>query len=501
MPQVWKIKPNEFPVLITPAVITFVLPEISYGDQTLLNATSDNNAVPIVYKDNYGNEIIGGLLIAKNAGTVTISAFQAASEDFLQSTLSIRLTIQKKELTVTANSASRLYGASNPAFSFSYQGFVNGDTEAKITEPVAVTTANVNSNAGNYSIYFSGGSSTNYKFVYKTGTLTVQKRDLQAKPDNASRLYGYANPAFNLSYSGFVNGNTVADIALKPTVATTAAINSNVGEYTITCSGGSAVNYNLVYGTGILTITKAPLTVSVGSTSRNYGASNPVFAVTYSGFRNSDSKTSLTVQPQAVCAAVQNSNVGTYPITVSGGNATNYSFTYMPDTLMITKAPLTITAENKQRNKGEENPSFTLLYAGFKNSENQSVLDVLPTVSCVAGINSPAGIYDIVLAGGSDNNYNYTLVYGKLEVTNPSSLAEINSLEISIYPNPAKDYIFIKSEQPIEKVEIFNQSGICVLRNENVVEKLDVSSLANGLYFARIYIAGKLTTKKIIINI
>jgi len=71
---------------------------------------------------------------------------------------------------------------------------------------------------------------------------------------------------------------------------------------------------------------------------------------------------------------------------------------------------------------------------------------------------------------------------------------------LQIYPNPAKDYIFIRSEYPIEKIEIYNQSGICVLINDNVTDKLDISSLAGGFYFARIHVAGMPVSKKIVIN-
>ena len=419
MPQVWKIKPNEFPMLIVPAVITFVLPEISYGDQILLNATSDNNAVPIVYKDNYGNKITGGLLIAKNAGTVTITASQAASEDFLETSLSIRVTINKKELTITPNSASRLYGESNPAFSLSYSGFVDGDTEAKIT---------------------------------------------------------------------------------KPTASTTATIYSNVGNYNITCFGGNATNYNFVYKTGILEINKAQLTATADNKTREYGNTNPSLTISYSGWKNGDNLNLLTTQPTATCSATQTSNTGTYPINVQGGVANNYNFVYNTGTLTLTKAPLNIRAEDKKREQNQPNPEFTLAYSGFKNNETASVLDVLPTISCAANINSPAGFYDIVLSGGSDNNYSYNFVDGKLEVTATSDLAEINSSEISLYPNPTKDYLFIQSDYPIEKVEIYNQSGICVLRNENVTDNLDVSSLTSGLYLVRIYLRETTVTKKVVIR-
>jgi len=71
---------------------------------------------------------------------------------------------------------------------------------------------------------------------------------------------------------------------------------------------------------------------------------------------------------------------------------------------------------------------------------------------------------------------------------------------LQVFPNPAKDYLFIQSESPVKKIEIYNQSGVCVLTNDNITDKLDVSSLVNGTYFARIYIDGTPLTRKIIVE-
>jgi len=193
-------------------------------------------------------------------------------------------------------------------------------------------------------------------------------------------------------------------------------------------------------------------------------------------------------------------NAGTAYITASVAGDNNYYTADSVQQLTVNKAPLTITAEDKQRKQGEDNPSFTLSYSGFKNNENESVLDILPTIYCAANINSPVGFYDIVLSGDSDNNYSYTLINGKLEVTSQTGLAEIKASNISVYPNPAKHYLYIKSDKPIKKIEIYNQSGACVLMNESVMEKLDISRLANGAYLARIYVNGGAATKKIVIK-
>jgi hypothetical protein len=84
------------------------------------------------------------------------------------------VTITAVPLTITANNATRAFGAANPAFSAAYAGFVNGDTPASLSGTLAcTTTANATSPAGNYPITCSGQTSANYTITYVPGVLTV----------------------------------------------------------------------------------------------------------------------------------------------------------------------------------------------------------------------------------------------------------------------------------------------------------------------------------------
>jgi hypothetical protein len=77
-------------------------------------------------------------------------------------------------LAITANNATRAFGAPNPAFSASYAGFVNGNTPASLTGTLAcTTTATATSPAGTYPITCSGQTSANYTITYVPGALTV----------------------------------------------------------------------------------------------------------------------------------------------------------------------------------------------------------------------------------------------------------------------------------------------------------------------------------------
>ncbi|MEO1100186.1 MAG: MBG domain-containing protein, partial [Bacteroidota bacterium] len=234
------------------------------------------------------------------------------------------LTVNQAILTVTADDRSRTYGSSNPALTVSYLGFVNGDDASDLTTaPTASTAATVTSDVGGYAITASGGVDDNYTFNYVDGTLTVTPTPLTATAEDKSKTYGSANPALTIAYSGFLNGDTAADIT-APGISTSATITSGVGAYPVTLSSGGATNYTLSLVNGTLTVNQAILTVTADDRSRTYGSSNPALTVSYLGFVNGDDASDLTTAPTTSTAATVTSDVGGYAITASGGVDDNY---------------------------------------------------------------------------------------------------------------------------------------------------------------------------------
>ena len=183
------------------------------------------------------------------------------------------------------------------------------------------------------------------------------------------RAYGATNPVFTVSYSGFANGDTNSVLTGAPVVTTTAATNSPVGTYAITVSAGTLAttnnNYFFSFTNGTLTVNPAALTVKASNTNRLYGATNPVFTASYSGFVNGETNTVLTGAPGLTTGAKTNSPVGGYVITNTIGslNATNYTFSLTNGTLTINQSALTVTASNRSKAYGQ-----TVVFAGTEFS-------------------------------------------------------------------------------------------------------------------------------------
>ena len=112
-------------------------------------------------------------------------------------------------------------------------------------------------------------------------------------------------------------------------------------------------------------------------------------------------------------------NVGPYAInqgTLSAGR--NYALAFVGANLTISKATLTVTADNKSRPYGDSNPSLTASFAGFKFAESLATSGVagVPALATTAAQSSPVGAYAITAALGTlaSGNYAFAFVNGTL---------------------------------------------------------------------------------------
>ncbi len=123
------------------------------------------------------------------------------------------ITVEPAPLSIAASSGTMTYGGTAPTITASYSGFVNGDSAASLTTPPTCgTTATSSSPVGNYASTCSGAVDPNYSISYTNGTVAVGAAQLVITASSSSTTYGSDPPAVTPSYSGFVNGDTVASL-------------------------------------------------------------------------------------------------------------------------------------------------------------------------------------------------------------------------------------------------------------------------------------------------
>lgn len=86
---------------------------------------------------------------------------------------------------------------------------------------------------------------------------------------------------------------------------------------------------------------------------------------------------------------------------------------------------------------------------------------------------------------------------------NPCSLsvAENNISGLKVYPNPAKNTLYVTSDSfTAKQVELFDVLGKSVLNTKTVNNTVNISSLSKGVYVVKITEEGKTATRKIVVE-
>jgi hypothetical protein len=117
----------------------------------------------------------GGSSAPVNAGAYTANANYAGDANHFGSNANpVTITIGKAPLTITADNKTKLLNAPNPALTFSYSSFVNGENQSVLSGTTTCsTTAVTTSPVGSYPITCSGQTSANYSINYAQGTLKI----------------------------------------------------------------------------------------------------------------------------------------------------------------------------------------------------------------------------------------------------------------------------------------------------------------------------------------
>ncbi len=209
-----------------------------------------------------------------------------------------------------------------------------------------------------------------------------------------------------------VGFGTVHNIPVNTTDA--AYINAHYGgNYTFTMP-----NYDIV-----VTVTYASCTLITGATvhwDTWDGTSSAPTSIEYDALEHTANvwlgSADLTVGTDYSITTNTLTNAGSISPTITGIGTYSGSIS-SGTTLTITKAPLTITADDKTKQYRDAVPTLTATYSGFKGSETNSVLSTQPTLSTSANQDSNVGNYTITISGATAINYTITHTAGQLTIT------------------------------------------------------------------------------------
>lgn len=253
---------------------------------------------------------------------------------YARDTFSSNLFINQITLEISANDTSIVFGAPLPDYSFSYSGFVNGETAQVIDElPIASAGAGWPLLPGVYPIVLSAGNDNNYQLQLNYGTLTIVK----AKADSVT-----FNPQV-FQYNGLPQAPL---IHYYPNTIQYTTILLNDKEETISnaIDAGSYLARVMVNEPGFETdtfsqaflIEKTLVQVKVLNDTLDYGDPEPNYVIQYSGLVNNEDSTVIDTLAIADVNGTWPLLPGSYPIVFEQeARDNNYAFTHQTAVLTI----------------------------------------------------------------------------------------------------------------------------------------------------------------------
>ena len=345
-------------VVSAAAEITWATPEaITYGtalSDAQLNATSEIDG------DFFYTPAKDAIL---PAGDSTLSVvFIPASTDYGRAVASVKLTVNKAELSISAVNDTVFKGAAMPEFKFEYAGFVNGDNESVFTSAPTATCAATTDEIGEFEIVVSGGEADNYNITRKNGKLYVIEDTTQVGPQ--APIITWADPT-PITYGTLID-STILNATSRIDGTFSYSVNAGdalkVGSYELVATFTPASGAEAITDTVTLVVNKAKLTVSVADVIVNQGDDMPSFKVDCKGFVLGEDISVLTAIPNAKCNATTD-KAGTFDIVVSGGEAENYSFEYKNGKLTVNaKENISAIADNEVKISVYPNPTTDVLF-------------------------------------------------------------------------------------------------------------------------------------------
>ena len=293
-------------------------------------------------------------------------------------------------------------------------------------------------------------------------------------PAPAAISYGTALSAIQLNATATYNGLTVpGTFTYQPPLGTVLVGGSDQLQLTFNPTDSAQFSPAVVYNK--IQVNPVTLVVVADSQSRPYGSPNGPLTASYIGFVNGDTPSSLKGAPIIATEATPQFPWGYYPITITQGSLSspNYTFSMFVDgTLVITQAPLTVTANNVTvaDSSGIPNP-YPCTISGFVNGDTAAVVSGACATNAQSYSSSPIGNYTVTPTVGTLSALNYTFdnfANGTLTLSGSQAPVTIGSgfhqpegvavdANGNVYVTDAEEYFIVKEALANGK---FTQSDI-----------------------------------------
>jgi hypothetical protein len=295
-------------------------------------------------------------LYAINIGTLNILDGNSGN-NYELSLVPANLTVTAKPITVTATPKTKVYGDPDPALTYTYTpGGLEFDDkfDGLLGRAPGEDVGTYEINIGSL-VILDGNNGDNYELTFESADLEITSKLITVTADPKTKTYGLQDPPLTYTYAPELEAGDAFSGGLARIGG------ENVGSYEITDGNLTAgSNYTITYIPADLTIIVRSIEVTATAKTKVYGDTDP--ALTY---MITDGSLAYLDTFSGELEREEGKIVGTYQIQQGTLSlSTNYDLTYVPANFTITQRPITVTADNRSKTIGEDDPELTYTVEG-----------------------------------------------------------------------------------------------------------------------------------------
>ena len=486
-------------------------PDVTLEDITLTGVIDGDEVTFIDATGKFESSDVGfGLAITTD---IKLSGAHAGNYELLSDGLHGQI-LHRDLIIKNFEFVSKTYDGNNTATlkeGYSFDGLIDGDDLSFENMTFRYTDVNVGEGIDMRpaSGQISGHGADNYSLQGAPPTGTITKATLQVGVVNVERKAKLANPEFELTYTGFVNGETKDVLTTIPTVTCAADENSTSADYPITVEGGSADNYDLNYVAGNLKVSPTYFTVKfvdgdkilketlVDFRSAATAPENPIrTGYTFAGW----DKTFENITDDLTVNAEYTINV--YVVIFEDWNGMEFkteSVNFEESAtapITPTRKGYTFTGWDKPFNSITSELTVKAVYTintftvTFNNSDGTELKTEI--VNFKEGATAPE---DPKKTGFVFANWDvdFSSITADLVVTAKytviSGVSDVKDIKVKLYPNPVVNKLTIEfSTEDSNQVVIYNMTGQKVYNKQHFssIIDIDMSQFGEGIYLVKI---------------
>ena len=427
----------------------------SYGDAAFdlkAPASTSNGAFTYSSSDITIASVNGKKVTIHKPGTVTITAKQAASGNYLESSITADLTVAAKDITLSLKAdplISKEYDGTNAA-TLAAANYELKDLVGTDEVTVSGTAVYDSEDAGTdktvtvNNLVLAGKDKDKYKLTTESSTVEaeIKPKALTASAGVVTKIYDGTDKA-TVNFKAFKGTDgLIGQDEVSVTYTSAGYDTKHVGTQkavTFTglgLSGAAKANYSLNTPSITGAIELRSVTVEADADSKIYGDEDPEFTYTITKGSLADGDSFTGTLDRDPGELVSNP---VYPYAIRQGTlalSSDYTLIFRRNSFNITKRLLTVKADDKEKYQGTANPALTVSYSGFPKGESKADLLTEATASTAVVLNTSIGKYDIIASGASSDNYSFDYVKGVFEVK-PGHPTSISLAASTVYENQA----------------------------------------------------------------